>query len=39
MVQVLSGLDQGEQVVAHSQRGLTARTRIRIVDTLSGGRR
>lgn len=39
MVQVLSGLDQGERVVAHSQRGLTARTRIRIVDTLSGGRR
>jgi len=38
-VQVLSGLEPGEQVVAYSQRGLTARTRIRIVDQLAGGRR
>ena len=38
-VQVLSGLKPGERVVAYSQRGLTARTRIRIVDQLTGGRR
>ena len=38
-VQVLSGLEPGERVVAYSQRGLTARTRIRIVDALAGGRR
>ncbi|WGU42074.1 MULTISPECIES: efflux RND transporter periplasmic adaptor subunit [unclassified Phenylobacterium] len=38
-VQVLSGLEPGEQVVAYSQRGLTARTRIRVVDQLVGGRR
>lgn len=38
MVQVLSGLEPGEQVVAYSQRGLTARTRIRVVEQLAGGR-
>lgn len=38
-VQVLSGLDPGERVVAYSQRGLTSRTRIRIVDALAGGPR
>lgn len=38
-VQVLSGLEPGERVVAYSQRGLTARTRIRVVDQLAGGRR
>ena len=39
MVQVLSGLETGERVVAYSLRGLTARTRIRVVDQLAGGRR
>lgn len=38
-IQVLSGLDPGERVVAYSQRGLTSRTRIRIVDALAGGPR
>lgn len=38
-VQVLSGLDPGERVVAYSQRGLTSRTRISIVDALAGGPR
>jgi RND family efflux transporter MFP subunit len=38
-VQVLNGLEQGERVVVYSQRSLTARTRIRIVDQLAGGRR
>ena len=36
-VQVLSGLSRGERVVAYSQSGLTTRTRIRVVDRLSGG--
>lgn len=36
-VQILSGLNQGERVVAYSQRSLTGRTRIRVVDQLAGG--
>jgi RND family efflux transporter MFP subunit len=36
MVQILSGLQRGARVVVYSQRSLTARTRIRIVDQLSG---
>jgi hypothetical protein len=36
-VQILSGLKRGERVVAYSQRSLTARTRIRVVDQLAGG--
>jgi len=36
-VQILSGLKQGARVVVYSQRSLTARTRIRVVDQLAGG--
>lgn len=36
-VQILSGLKRGARVVAYSQRSLTARTRIRVVDQLVGG--
>jgi hypothetical protein len=32
----LGGLKQGARVVAYSQRSLTARTRIRVVDQLAG---
>jgi RND family efflux transporter MFP subunit len=35
-VQILSGLKQGARVVVYSQRSLTARTRIRVVDQLAG---
>ena len=35
-VQVSGGLKQGARVVAYSQRSLTARTRIRVVDQLAG---
>ncbi|MDP1966299.1 MAG: efflux RND transporter periplasmic adaptor subunit, partial [Reyranella sp.] len=35
-VQILSGLEQGARVVVYSQRALTARTRIRIVDRIVG---
>lgn len=35
-VQILSGLQPGATVVVHSQRALTARTRIRIVDQIAG---
>lgn len=35
-VQILTGLEQGARVVVHSQRVLTARTRIRIVDQIAG---
>jgi HlyD family secretion protein len=36
-VQVSGGLKRGARVVAYSQRSLTARTRIRVVDQLAGG--
>lgn len=36
-VQILSGLKQGARVVVYSQRSLTGRTRIRIVEQLAGG--
>ncbi len=36
-VQVLGGLNQGARIVAYSQRSLTARTRIRVVDQIAGG--
>lgn len=35
-VQILGGLKQGARVVIYSQRSLTARTRVRVVDHLAG---
>ena len=36
-VQVLEGLKAGDAVVVYSEKSLTARSRIKIVDTLAGG--
>ncbi|ACB35511.1 efflux transporter, RND family, MFP subunit [Leptothrix cholodnii SP-6] len=35
-VQVLDGLDAGDAVVVHSEKALTARSRIQVVDALTG---
>lgn len=37
-VQIFEGLQGGEQVVLYSQRALTPRSRIKVVDQLPGGR-
>ena len=36
-VQVLQGLDAGDQVVLYSEKPLTARSRIRVVESLTKG--
>jgi RND family efflux transporter MFP subunit len=36
-VQVLQGLDEGDQVVVYSEKPLTARSRIRVVESLAKG--
>lgn len=38
-VQILEGLDEGETVVTHSKTALSAKSRVKITDSISGGRR
>jgi hypothetical protein len=38
-VQILEGLDEGETVVTHSKTALNAKSRVKITDSISGGRR
>jgi len=36
-VQVLQGLDEGDQVVVYSEKPLTARSRIHVVERVAKG--
>ena len=35
-VQILDGLESGDRVVVYSQRSLSARTRVKVVESLPG---
>lgn len=39
IVQILEGLNEGETVVTHSKTALNAKSRVKITDSISGGRR
>jgi RND family efflux transporter MFP subunit len=39
IVQILEGLNEGETVVTHSKTMLNAKSRVKVTDSISGGRR